>query len=568
VPVLSQIFPGLRDFRTPFASGLLWLLVTWILVEPHVNTARPHGVYASVRTLNHVLQPLGIGASLALLAYLVGAVMEILWSPPLQRISLVGKSGVAAISAVVTRRLDDLSDEETIVFGLCHSFSARTYIADLEHRSSAQDLELNNIRAMGKTRHVVEGVAREIQNDMVMTVRNELDLAATRLLGDKQGQFEIYDRLRSEAEFRIAIAVPVGILTYLLTYHAVTRGTAICLGIAIGGVLVVQARNRRRAAGDRMADFLLVGDVVAPSLDQLKSGRFTFEALEAGTVRLPRATVSDRGARYGGGNEETVFGVPLRARLRQAVISAGDLTFDALERIWRYIRRAAGFPVRGGRALGFAVRDLVLNRGRVLMRVASLRQARRAGDPKAQVALGDAYRDAGYYKRAAAAYQSLPGYTVAIERIIDLDLEIAYRSTIRSGGVRFLRDLVELYAEQGRLETARRACSLAIDQHHIEANIPLGDVLRALGRRQDAEQAYSTAIAAGFLAASVPLAQLLLRGGRATEARGALERAVDAGVNSALVPLGDLLRKEGRNDEAHSLYRRAEEAGISVRTES
>jgi tetratricopeptide (TPR) repeat protein len=520
--------------------------------------------------LSDAIKPLGIGAGVALFAYLVGAIMELLWAAPLQRLGVVGRAGLRAINVVVMRRLNLLSDEETVVFGLCHSFSAREYITG--HASEGDstrdaDLDLSNVRALASTPRMASQVANYLHADIVSAISEELDVAATRLLGDKQAQFEIYDRLRSEAEFRIAIAPPVGALIYLLIHNSLTNLSAALIAALIAGVFVVQARNRRRAAGDRMADFLLVGDVKAPSLDQLQDGRFTFAALEAGDVRIPREPAPTRGASpRTSPRDENILGVPFRVRFTREVGEVVSVFIETAVEIvwagWSAIRFACGLPRRVALACLFLFHDLIWNGGTVLRTAWSLGPAVRANDPAARLALGDAYRDSGYYARARRMYESLDSNMTAIGRMSDLDLEVVLLSAVRRGVVGWLPELVNLYAEHERFETAKLVCEEVIASGAIEANIPLGDVLRAMGKSAEAERIYKVAADAGIGTGFARIGEMMFRQGRDKEAEPILRKAIGMGSKSALVPLGDLLWAGGDKQGAIDIYRDARDAGV------
>lgn len=53
-------------------------------------------------------------------------------------------------------------------------------------------------------------------------MEDDLDIIATRLLGQEQELFGVYDRLKAESEFRIAITVPVMTLIVILLRSSLT----------------------------------------------------------------------------------------------------------------------------------------------------------------------------------------------------------------------------------------------------------------------------------------------------------------------------------------------------------
>ena len=125
-------------------------------------------------------------------------------------------------------------------------------------------------------------VDRTLQN----SVRGELDIVATRLIGGQNDLFQLYDRLRAEAEFRAAIAIPLTLTLYVVLSSLVSGLLAVVISAAVFIVFVAQASSRRVAAGDRIADALKIGDVVkAPTLERMTRGVYTRQAYEDGEIR-------------------------------------------------------------------------------------------------------------------------------------------------------------------------------------------------------------------------------------------------------------------------------------------
>src|SRR5688500_13645486 len=96
-------------------------------------------------------------------------------------------------------------------------------------------------------------------------VASELDLIMTRLLGKEPELHSAADRLRSEAEFRLAIVAPLAALEilFVVQWHA--------LWTVFAPILVILCRDalaKRRAAGDLLADALVLGRVKAPALEK------------------------------------------------------------------------------------------------------------------------------------------------------------------------------------------------------------------------------------------------------------------------------------------------------------
>src|ERR671939_344208 len=106
--MLAQLLPGVRQFRTPFASGLLWIILGWLVVSHHIHREQHRDLFNSFDALGSASKPLGLGFSLALGAYLVGLVSEVLWAPWFRLLPGLSSRGRRSIYRLVTRRLDGI----------------------------------------------------------------------------------------------------------------------------------------------------------------------------------------------------------------------------------------------------------------------------------------------------------------------------------------------------------------------------------------------------------------------------------------------------------------------------
>jgi hypothetical protein len=76
--VLTSLLPGLREIRAPLASGYLWLLVVWLLIEPHLAAKQENmtAIVASLTRLAEAASPVGVGAAATFVAYVMGSLSE------------------------------------------------------------------------------------------------------------------------------------------------------------------------------------------------------------------------------------------------------------------------------------------------------------------------------------------------------------------------------------------------------------------------------------------------------------------------------------------------------------
>jgi tetratricopeptide (TPR) repeat protein len=554
VGVLANIVPGLRDLRTPFTAGILWIALGWLLFRDSLNREALPELYQTIDDLGDAVSAVGSVGALSFCAYLVGIGLEILWSAPLNRLPKVSAKGLNSIQAVVTRKLDPLPDAELAVMAFCHPAISETaeFTTSRSHdggygftsRPSASTsgatgpvapgvrtrppldadaIELEELRAVTRSRDA-RRLRPKVSQDLNVAVRDELDIVATRLIGAQNELFQLYDRLRAEAEFRLGVMLPlVGVLLVVLP-AVLPLLAALAIAVSTGVILTAQALQRRQAAGDRIADALLLQVVEAPALESVTKGIYTEQAFSRGEIRRTGHLMQDDLKRLG------------VSRFQRAIYGLAGLAQAAR----RPFAVAAARVLEGCRDLQWLATDAMLHGGRGRRARKNLHAAGLEGRAS-PTALGDFYRNRDELRRAGAAYgQGASGD--AGDRLLDLGMERFYRALLTRGKLVVLPHFVDLMAEQGRLETAERLCRDLVDRGFTNANIPLGDVLRALGRRDEAIEAYVKATAS-FPAAHARLGQLYLRIGNTEAARHAYEAAAEAGLTVPATELDALGRK-------------------------
>ncbi len=102
---------------------------------------------------------------------------------------------------------------------------------------------------------------------LIRKVIDDLDLVATRLIGNETELYSAVDRLRAEAEFRLAIVLPLAALSILLGLglHQLWYCT-----VVLPGILLVDGNRRDRAARDLVVDALLLRRVEAPAIEKFE----------------------------------------------------------------------------------------------------------------------------------------------------------------------------------------------------------------------------------------------------------------------------------------------------------
>ncbi|WP_410616469.1 hypothetical protein [Amycolatopsis sp. lyj-109] len=191
--MLTSLLPGVREVRTPVASGFAWLLVGWLAIADHLPRSRPaQHVFATLWELGSYVGKGGLLVVVSFAAYLLGAFLEVdpmhLWEHggrpqwinrlrDLARRGRFDRTGVYPLSGQTQRDL--------------HEFAAEGNEPDAaEHPVS----------------YLASGIMREERQ------------LATRLQAANVDLYNRYDRALAEATFRINVTPPLVVLAVVLVW--------------------------------------------------------------------------------------------------------------------------------------------------------------------------------------------------------------------------------------------------------------------------------------------------------------------------------------------------------------
>jgi hypothetical protein len=298
--MLANLLPGVRDLRAPLAAGYVWLLALFLAFEPLLPSRQEAtGIWASLIRIQGSLGAIGLGIALSFAAYLVGSVSDAVTSgvvraavrmrrTPNTPDTSYSERGKTALQDVVSGRMEllrqALREHGTTLAAL--------YAQKRRHAPEVDEGSIPRIRDL--LDHVVgpsfeDPVADPVEADRRATltmgaglqhnVKFEFDLMLTRLLGRDSELFSAIDRLRAEAEFRIAVTAPLLALAAALAWRA-TWWSAVL--VAMGALLLArQGAQRNRAANDALLEALRVDRAQAPTIDRI-------DALVKEITELPR----------------------------------------------------------------------------------------------------------------------------------------------------------------------------------------------------------------------------------------------------------------------------------------
>ncbi|WP_159038760.1 hypothetical protein [Streptomyces sp. NRRL B-1140] len=216
--MLASLLPGLRHFRTPFAVGSITVFTLWVLAGDLIpERSEAHGFLERIYVLAEVAGRPIVTAAIAVVLYLIGDLVR------------VSTKNAENGYKRVTTHLRILSDESRVEL---QNFADRAYLR-------REPAESSPIPRTG----LVRRIEHEFPEIRMRLIANHLDI------------YLEHDRLDSEAEFRINMALYSGNMWLAL---GVAWAPWLLLGL---GASVVLLKNGVRALND--ANAILVQAVVS-----------------------------------------------------------------------------------------------------------------------------------------------------------------------------------------------------------------------------------------------------------------------------------------------------------------
>jgi hypothetical protein len=292
--MMWNVLPGLREVRAPLIAGYLLMLAGWFAVAPLLPAGGPDGgVLGSAVELHGAVSVFGTAAASAVAAYLIGSVSEgvfsFLWRRQQGFGGFLFRSPLSPRGEKTLREIADREAEaaaRAIARGRGQSLAA--LIAERPDLSGVPTLaalidaarrQLGNI--YGDSRRLASELDANLTFATALSqqVEGEADLLATRLLGAEPEIFGAFDRLRSEAELRYAVAVPLFALSAVLAIRSCHPAWLAFIPAVV--VLWFQGSTRARESRDLIFDTLLLGRVRSPTIERLREDLELFAGPEA-----------------------------------------------------------------------------------------------------------------------------------------------------------------------------------------------------------------------------------------------------------------------------------------------
>lgn len=280
-----SLLPGLREIRAPLIAGYIWCGVLWLLLKPVIPSRDDAtGAIAVVSDLIGGAPDVLLLGALSVGAYLLGSltqevsrplahafstlhlldrhafVEELLRPPPIQP----STRGKFVLEGRAQHLLDNVASLSSGTPGL---IDLMRKIWPHEAADPASPLS-----SMGDPQKL-DARRPAIAAMLARSVSAELDLTATRLIGEQSELYSTVDRLRAESELRLAVWLPLVALGVAAAIAGLSLSTAVSLLLAtvvMAGLLAAQGLRRERAAGDRLVDAIILGKVEPPTFERIR----------------------------------------------------------------------------------------------------------------------------------------------------------------------------------------------------------------------------------------------------------------------------------------------------------
>ncbi|MFE5409969.1 hypothetical protein [Microbacterium sp. NPDC056569] len=339
--MLATILPGLRDVRVPLATGFLWLTFLWLALARYIPD--PSSATGLLHELNRAFLVLGSAALIAaasFIAYIIGVMTTFrarslfrasgyIWPTVLalypkeildrlvpgarqhfpemwKRVGVaLSPSSGSALEAKVRAELNELARRGVMPDQVIEIAPALAVSWDIHRqRRGIEDSSAASFWEWIGEPHSLQLVSRDVVSDFEQNARSLRKASAE--------DYDEFDRLQAEAEFRISIALPLcAILAACLTYvqfgELESWVSALIIPLAVFAIIflffgfVARSMQKFGEANDILVDAIVSGEIESSTLralGALKNHQGMPARLRAGIrrslARLTPAPVRDR----------------------------------------------------------------------------------------------------------------------------------------------------------------------------------------------------------------------------------------------------------------------------------
>ncbi|MDQ0618064.1 hypothetical protein [Arthrobacter globiformis] len=300
--MLAQILPGFRDFRTPLVTGYLWLLSTWILLgKPLPSKARKDGLLGMVNALTEYLSGAVVVVVLSFLAYMIGLLLAVDFK---YLTALVPRYGYTRIPDVESDskkkwkrvRIAEMSDHQRLLASDAGSRMHRL-ITEASARVEKREVPWESLYLEYKIPHPQGDVEQKYVEDargdddkidaqkrkdglnhiapaLLSLMEKEIPTMATKLQKENKDLYDSYDRHKSEADYRLSVAIPIAAISILILIFGLAvnpwlNGALGVIGLVTALILNKKGWTKNNEATGVIISALEIGTIKSNALDVL-----------------------------------------------------------------------------------------------------------------------------------------------------------------------------------------------------------------------------------------------------------------------------------------------------------
>lgn len=276
--MISQLLPGFRDFRTPLVVGSLWLILIWLTFGmPIPDKESKTGIMGLVNSLGNYFPAAALAAVVSFMAYVVGITLvldsrSVNW--------MVEKVNSLRIRRLINRQINqDISVRRIDRFDVAQSRK--------KMMSSRQMIKLVNDNmdlVYGQESKSAFDTDR-LMSELIRGIDGEVPLLGSKLLEKNKELYEIFDRLRSEADFRFGISLPLLLISversivFFASGELITSIAVLVLGVLTFMFLVARGWNKLKESTETVLSMVNIGVIRSDVIDNL---RFAIESKSEG----------------------------------------------------------------------------------------------------------------------------------------------------------------------------------------------------------------------------------------------------------------------------------------------
>ncbi|MFF8265006.1 hypothetical protein [Streptomyces virginiae] len=287
--MLASLLPGIRELRTPLATGYIYLLTVFLLVAGRIP-ARAEAP-EPMRLLYDAVEWMGKPAALAavtFVAYLVGSVLAVRAATINHALGITWQLWLRRLArrrekhghAVEIRDFGDFMGLRR----LSPTFARFTALR-AELTKSAADTLVRHFEDRGGTPELFMSQDEMAWHEGLVTVVLDLPQLRTRLYGADKDLYGDYDRLTAEADLKVNVGFATTVLSCVIAVLGEPWWVLLSLPMAF---LIYRGLSTAKQANDVLVQAIVTGVVTSPNIEEyLTTAQGDGNAAQTGEDDMP-----------------------------------------------------------------------------------------------------------------------------------------------------------------------------------------------------------------------------------------------------------------------------------------